>query len=168
VPSNERQFVTGLMKAAKQGFRGAVVIKHADRFTRNIPDIQICWADRSWWIEAKHLRKGRRLKDIVEKGQLLFGHELATVSGGRAMIAVLNDVDARVEVWTPRALFLRLYPALAAGVEAVPLAFDPSGPTMNTNALRALCANGMLHWPLALSNSPADLPARVMHDGFAK
>lgn len=169
MPSNERQFVTALMKRAKQEFRGSVVLKHADRFTRNIPDVQICWADKSWWVEAKHLRKGRRLKDIVEKGQLLFGHELAVVTNGRAVIVVLNDVDCRVEVWTPRALFLHLYPALAAGVPATAgskaapgLPFSPDNHELD--AMNMLKTAGMLWFP----GDSVDLPMRILHSGFTR
>lgn len=165
--TTERQYSVKLMSESKKQFRGCVVIKHADRFTRNIPDIQILWADRSAWVETKFLRKGKRLKDIVEKGQLIFGHELATVSGGRALVVVCNTIRDRVEVWTPKALFHTLWPELAAGAQptigskAEPgLPFDPGNNALN--ALTMLKTSGMLWYP----GQTVDLPMRVLQSGF--
>jgi hypothetical protein len=161
----EATFVSGLMEKAKAAFRGAVVIKHADRYTAHIPDVQVLWLDRSNWAEVKYLRKGRRLKDIVEIGQCVFGHELSQTCGGRAYVAVYADVPFKqTQVWRPQVLAQHLWPKVVGGTPVNGHCLLPEEIALGKFSLfRLLLEHGMI-W---VEGHNHDLPLRVMHDGMA-
>lgn len=110
---NERTLTVKLMERTSGRFQGrAVVIKHADRYTRFIPDVQVLVLDKTSWVEMKLLRKGEALKDIVEVGQLIFGGQLSATCGGRAWIAVYEEDPQQTTIWSPLALGAHLYPSV--------------------------------------------------------
>lgn len=46
-----------LLKVLERKLPGAVVIKHADRFTAGIPDASLTWAGTTSWLEVKYVRR---------------------------------------------------------------------------------------------------------------
>lgn len=93
--------------------RGAVVRKHADRFTRDEPDISVIHRGYTFYCETKYLRAKDKLKDILRVSQLLFCGQVATASDGKCWFLVYEDAPQTVSVWTPQALFSYAFPALA-------------------------------------------------------
>src|SRR5579864_1863693 len=116
----ERDFSVKLMTAAKLAIGGAVTVKHSDRATIGVPDIQVLALDKASWIETKYQRVGEALKSIISYDQILFCHQLATVCGGRAWIAVFSERHVsglshqngikETTVWSPRGIASHLYP----------------------------------------------------------
>ena len=43
-----------LIKRVKMDLHGAVVLKHADRFTSGVPDLSITWHGKTSWWEVKY------------------------------------------------------------------------------------------------------------------
>jgi len=113
-----------------------VGLKHSDPFTRDIPDLEVCWRGRSYWAEIKFIaqdvsRRGRfdTLKSVVDRpAQILFCHELYRATLGRAWVLVYEERGIkthrfqplanypRVVVWKPETLFGALWPQVAGPV----------------------------------------------------
>ncbi len=103
-----------VMAEAKRQMRGAVVIKHADKATSGIPDIQLCWLGAGAFIEMKYQRRGQKLKQIIKVNQLTMCSQLATTMNGRCWVAVFKEDPCRtIDIWRPQDLFCFLYPNLS-------------------------------------------------------
>lgn len=148
---------------ANRAFRGAVIFKHADRFTSHIPDVEVLLADKASWVEVKYLRKDRRLIDIVEMGQLMKCCELYTVCGGRAWFLVYDEITKQTQMWRPRVLAGYLYPDLIIGERPNPLVVNPAEIELAlynfTPLLRA-------HGVLVVEGFNHHLPSRVIVDAL--
>ena len=116
---NERK-ITEEVLAELRKLRGAVVLKHADRFTKGVPDLSVSVLGGTSWIELKYLRKKARLRDVVDTLQLTLCHELATTTNGRCWVVVFEEEPRRVTVWQPQALFRHLWPRVAGPNPANP------------------------------------------------
>lgn len=93
---------------------GCVVIKHADRYTSDIPDLEAMWNGHTNWAEIKLLTGKKSLKEVCDRpGQILFAHRLAGACAGRSWILVYDQPQKRVQVWQPGILFGHLWPGVA-------------------------------------------------------
>lgn len=54
VPRREANLKQSLVEALRQHLRGAVVIRHEDRFTSGIPDVSVTLLGLTSWWECKH------------------------------------------------------------------------------------------------------------------
>lgn len=109
----ENDLYAGIREDCKK-IRGAVVMKHADRFTRDIPDFEVCVLGGSSWGEIKLRRPGETLKKVVDRPtQILFANQLAVTCGGRSWVIIYEQEPRRVVVWQPRILFGHLWPNVA-------------------------------------------------------
>jgi hypothetical protein len=50
---NETTKLSTFLKKLRAAIPGAVIFKHADKATRDIPDVSITWRKRTTWLEAK-------------------------------------------------------------------------------------------------------------------
>lgn len=104
----------GPIKEDLRQLRGAIVMKHADRFTRDIPDFQVCMLGVSAWAEIKLRRPGESMKKVVDRSsQILMASLLSTACDGRSWVIVYEQRPKRVVVWQPRTLFGHLWPNVA-------------------------------------------------------
>lgn len=105
--------ITGkLMAQCRQDLHGSLVLKHADRSTSGIPDFTVSWAGPTFWVENKYIRKGKRLKDVVDTEQLILCHEIARSTAGRCWVTVYEQVPCRLTIWQPRVLMAELFPKM--------------------------------------------------------
>ena len=107
----ERDFVEKIQTAikAEPALRGAVTFKLAETLTSGIPDLSITVLGRTIWLEVKYLRRGKKLKDIVNQLQLVTCHQL-TVAGASCWVVVYEAAPKRLVIWQPRALYAHLWP----------------------------------------------------------
>ncbi len=110
---DERSITTKVMDATEDNLRGAVLLKHADRSTIGIPDFSVSWMGATFWVEMKYLRKRDTLKKINKTEQLVQCHQLSVVTGGKCWVLVYEEEPRQVTVWTPRALFMHIWPKIA-------------------------------------------------------
>lgn len=126
---NEGTINSEIIAATARALRGAVVTKHADRSTRDIPDISVVYLGPTFYCETKLVRKGQTIKSVLRGTrkhtvtQLLHLGQLHTASDGRAW-AVVYDASIpklpKVMIWTPQALFGHAFPEIAPGHDVVP------------------------------------------------
>lgn len=145
---NERDITVEVLKYLRGQLPGSEVLKHMDTGTRGIPDISVGWRDRASYIELKHQKKGRTLKQICDGAQLSLCHRLAQVHGGRSWVIVYQDDPRQVTVWQPRALFAKLWPRVAgpgqwAKIGVEPLEVDLSS-FLEGDILQALDVHGAI------------------------
>ena len=97
-----------LLKVLKRKLPGAVIIKHADRFSIGIPDASITWAGTTSWLEVKYVRQGFRESGRTTR---LSPHQFPTAqfvtmdqlaAAGHAIYLVY--FDRRLTLWHPRAV----------------------------------------------------------------
>ena len=116
---NERHFVEKIQEAvrAEPSMKGAVIFKHAETLTAGIPDISVTLGGTSW-LEVKYQRAGEKLIDICRELQIVTCHQLAQVNGGRAWVAVYEDLPRAISrgpkrglltIWKPSFLHAWLY-----------------------------------------------------------
>lgn len=105
------------MDAMQARLRGSMVIKHADRSTKGIPDVSWSALGRTCWIENKYLRKGEYLKDILDQQQLVICHQLMTTTN-RCWVLIYGVDPARIEIWEPRALAHVAWPRVVVWAQA--------------------------------------------------
>lgn len=126
---NEGTINSEIVQATGRALRGAVVTKHADRFTRDIPDISVVYLGPTFYCETKFVRRGQTIKSVLRSTrkhsvtQLLHLGQLHTASDGRAWAVVYHQGSAgasRVTIWTPQALFGHAFPEVAPGQDVVP------------------------------------------------
>lgn len=155
----ENGLVQTFIADAKARLRGAVILKHADRFTAHIPDVEILMLDKTSWFEAKYPRGKRKLKDIVETGQVLMAHELEVVCGGRSWFLVWDGDAKETQVWRPQAMAAHLYPNLVIGYKFAPILIeDPEEYDLFTT----LRTHGMIRMP-GINNV---LPLNLLRDAI--
>lgn len=147
-------YITGqVMKRAKGILRGAVVLKHCDKATSAIPDVSISYLGPTAWIEMKYLRKGEKLKKIIDMDQLIMCNELATTTDGRCWIVVYEEHPRRTSIWIPQVMFRNFYPHLAVGpwktiyTDAVDTAWTPEKPLGLLATIQACGAIRVPDWP---------------------
>jgi hypothetical protein len=160
---NERSYSVKIIDGAKSKFRGAEILKVADRFTRGIPDIEILWLDTCSWIETKLLRKTDKLKDILRMDQLVKCHQLGTVCGGRSYVVIYNVAKDRTEVWLPRVLAAHVWPRVVGEGIVDPYGFEPDEVESSVvNFHQVLLRHGMV-WTEGWS---VPLALRMVLDGI--
>jgi len=67
----EATLTRALVKVLRAGLPGAVVIKHADRFTAGVPDLSVTWGGRTTWLEVKYANPrllSRGIQDLTMRG----------------------------------------------------------------------------------------------------
>ena len=92
-----------LLRVLERKLSGAVVIKHADRFTVGIPDASVTWAGTTSWLEVKLIRRRRRAtlpRSQFPMIQLLTMDRLA--AAGSALYLIY--FGRRLTLWHPRAV----------------------------------------------------------------
>lgn len=156
----ERKFAEDLMSDAKARCRGAVVLKTADRFTTSIPDVEILWLDRTSWFELKRVPSGVKLKKVVRMDQLVMGHELGQVCGGRAWTVIFQEDPERTEVWLPRTLAQHVWPQLVGECQADPREVDP---LVRVGDFQQMILRAGCLWVPGWNN---DLPLRILFDAM--
>lgn len=127
---NEGTINSSIVTATARALRGAVVTKHADRFTRDIPDISVAYLGPTYYCETKFVKKGQTIKGNLRATrkhtvtQLLHLGQLSTATGGSAWAIVYDLNGPKVTIWNPQALFGHAFPELAPGHNAVPVAVN--------------------------------------------
>ena len=92
-----------LLGVLERKLSGAVVIKHADRFTIGIPDASVTWAGTTSWLEVKLVRRRPRAtlpKSQFPTAQLVTMDRLA--GAGRALYLIY--FGRYLTLWHPRAV----------------------------------------------------------------
>lgn len=111
---NETEVTEKCIEATRREFPAAVVLKHADRSTVSIPDWSVSACGGTCWIENKLLRPGKRLnKDTIKSMQVITCGQLFDQTNGRCWISVFEEEPKQLTIYSPAALFARLYPKLA-------------------------------------------------------
>ena len=92
-----------LLRVLERKLSGAVIIKHADRFTVGIPDASVTWAGTTSWLEVKLVRCKLRAtlpKSRFPTAQLVTMDQLA----GAGAALYLIYFDRRLTLWHPHAV----------------------------------------------------------------
>ncbi len=164
---DEGHFVGNVMDHSERHLRGSVVLKHADRSTTGIPDISVSWMGITGWTEMKYLRKRDTLKGINKVEQLVVCHQIYVATGGKCWVIVYQEQPKQVTIWTPRALFMHLWPKLAGPADdgrrvlgCNPLYAEEglAAVTVNTHAIM------QAHGALRIPGWPYDVASRLIRD----
>jgi hypothetical protein len=161
---SERKHTAKMMLATRNLLRGAEVIKHADRFTKGVPDVTSSWMGATYWLEDKWLQAGQHYKDIIDVAQMMRCHSLATTTNGKCWYVVFEESPNRTSIWTPVTLaracgqfFPILSPkrgALLEPIEGVRVFNSTVGQH------RILQSSGMIH----TAGYDYEFPARVIYE----
>lgn len=157
---NEGDINSKIKSTTASALRGAVVTKHADRFTRDIPDISVVYLGPTFYCETKYVKKGQTIKSVLRSTrkhsvtQLLHLGQLHTSSDGRAWAVVYDDNGPKVTVWTPQALFGHAFPELAPGQDTAPYRLD--------EAHESLAGCLFSYRAIEVDGRPYDLLARLI------
>lgn len=110
---DERKITVNVMKSIQTRFRDAFITKHADRSTVGIADFDVCTSGLTLWIEMKFLHNNDTLASKCSINQVILCHQRNVATWGKCLYVIFDDVENRVGIWAPQALFRRLKPSLA-------------------------------------------------------
>lgn len=164
---DERSITVKVMGRTEADLRGAVLFKHADRSTVGIPDFSVSWMGATCWVEMKYLRKTATLKEINKVEQLVICHQLYVVTGGKCWVVIYEEEPRQVTVWTPRSLFMHLWPKIAGPTDdgrrvlgCTPLDLQGNMTTLAVSTHAVMAAHGGLRIP----EWPFDIVSRLVKD----